>query len=231
MAIVNFKGLDQATDHGQRHDQVAIDIAILVAEPAAAPQAGASIPGAFHLYALAIYTNDARYAESLQDAGMPVEFVDNIGYQRAIDDVSGIGDLTVTVPSDTAPLKTTASALGYSAAIGALNAIFWYEGVQGTAALHYRGEPFQQGEAIAEVFSQPQSRWEDLLTDGGLGSCLPDPDTGYSCVIAPALNFRYDEGTEGRLLLISAVPEPTTLGLLAIGLAWLVAAAKQLRRG
>jgi hypothetical protein len=230
VAIVNFKGLDQATDHGQPHDQVAIDIAILVAEPSAAIEAGVNIPGAFHLYTLAIYTNDARYAESLRDADMPAEFVDNIGYQRDIDDGSGIGDLTVTVPSGTAPLKTVASALGYSSAPGELNAIFWYEGLEGTAALHYHGEPFRQGDAIAEVFSQPQSRWEDLIAGGGFGSCFPDPATGYSCVSAPALNFRYDDGTEGRLLLISAVPEPAGLGLLSIGFAWLLLGAKQFHR-
>jgi len=37
------------------------------------------------------------------------------------------------------------------------------------------------------------------------------------------LNFRYDEGTDGRLLLVSAVPEPAALGLLAIALAGLFA--------
>jgi hypothetical protein len=226
VAMVNFEGLGQATDHGAPHDQVAIDIAVLVAEPAMAASAGLSIPGAFHLYTLAIYTNDARYAASLRDADMPVEFVDGIGYARAIDDASGVGDLTVTVPSDPAALKTAASALGYSPAPGALNAIFWYAGSDGTVALHYHGEPFRQGNAIAEVSTQPGSKWEALLAGGGLGPCPSDPDTGFSCISAPALNFRYDDGTEGRLLLISAVPEPPGLGLLSIGWLLLAAAAR-----
>jgi hypothetical protein len=224
VAMVNFQGFDQATDNGQQHDQVVIDLAILVAEPAAAVQAGVSIPGAFHFYTLAIYTDDAQYAASLRDADMPVEFVNNIGYQRGIDDGSGFGDLTVTFPPDNALFKTVASAFGYLPAAGALDAIFWYEALQGTAALHYHDTPFRQGNALSEVFIQPQSRWEDLLIDGGLGPCLPDPVTGYGCVAAPALNFRYDEGSAGRLLLITAAPEPASLALLSIGLVLLVGA-------
>jgi hypothetical protein len=230
VVMVNFGGLGQATDRGAPHDQeVAIDIAVLVAEPAAAASVGLGIPGAFHLYTLAIYTNDARYAASLRDADMPVEFVDGIGYDRAIDDASGMGALTVTVPADPAALKTVASALGYAPAPGELNAIFWHESSEGIAALHYHGKPFRQGNAMAEVFFQPRSKWEALLADGGLGPCSSDPDTGFGCVSAPALNFRYDEGTEGRLLLIGAVPEPAGLGLLAVALAGLVARATRWR--
>jgi hypothetical protein len=53
---------------------VAIDVGILVAEPPEAASVGANVPGAFHLYTLAIYTDDAQYAASLQGTDMPVNF-------------------------------------------------------------------------------------------------------------------------------------------------------------
>jgi hypothetical protein len=135
-------------------------------------------------------------------ANMPVEFVPNIVYRRAIDDATGVGDLAVHVPARRSPLQTFATALGYAPAPGALNAAFWHDSRRSKTVLHFHDEPFRQGNAIGRVYTKPGSTWDALFDGGGLGPCDPHPQTGYHCVIAPGLNLRYDEGTEGRLLLV-----------------------------
>ncbi len=204
VVIANFRGIDPTVDHREplNQNQVAIDVAILVFEPSEAVQAGVNIPGAFHVYALAIYTNDARYAASLRRADIPVEFVHNIDYQRSMNDATGVGDLMVKVPSNDSPFQTFSSGLGYAPVPGAFNAVFWYDGRKGKAVLHFLDQPFQQGAAISRIYTQPSSTWDNLFDGGGLGPCDPHPETGYTCVMAPAVNLRYDEGTVGRLQLI-----------------------------
>jgi hypothetical protein len=204
VAIANFRGVDPVVDNSKplKQDQIAIDVAILVEEPGDAVQAGVSIPGAHHLYTLGIYTNDARYAASLRSAEIPVEFVNKISYQRDMNDASGVGDLIVSVPSKKSPFHTFSSGQGYVPVPGAFNAVFWHDGKKGSAALHFLDQPFRQGTAISRIYTQPSSTWDNLFDGGGLGPCDPHPETGYKCVIAPALNLRYDEGTVGKLQLI-----------------------------
>src|SRR5262245_61437018 len=94
VVVANYRGDNLQIDHGKpRKDQlIAIDVGILVNEPAEAAAVGVNTPGAFHLYTLAIYTNDPLYALSLLVAQMPVEFVPGITYERLMDDASGFGD-------------------------------------------------------------------------------------------------------------------------------------------
>lgn len=204
VVIANFRGIDPTVDHRKplKQNQVAIDVAILVFEPGEAAQAGVNIPGAFHVYALAIYTNDARYAASLRRAEIPVEFVNKIDYQRSMNDATGVGELIVSVPSHDSPFATFSSSLGYAPVPGAFNAVFWHDGGKGKAVLHFLDQPFRQGTAISRVYTQPASTWDNLLDGGGLGPCDPHPATGYRCLIAPAVNLRYDEGAVGKLQLI-----------------------------
>jgi hypothetical protein len=205
VAITSFQGADVTVDEREptKGNLASISVSILVAKPAEAVQAGLNIPGAFHLYALATHTDDAQYAASLRSADMPVEFVDKIGYQRTMDDASGVGDLSVSVPSKNSPFKTfSSSEFGYAPATGALDGVFWYEGGKGKAALHFRLEPYLNGNALSRIYTEPKSKWDRLFTDGGLGSCASDPVSGYRCVIAPSLNLRYEEGGHGTLLLI-----------------------------
>jgi hypothetical protein len=204
VAIANYRGIDPTVDNKKSatKNQIAIDLGIVVAEPAQAVEAGVSIPGAFHLYTLAIYTNDARYAASLRRADMPVEFENKISYQREMNDATGVGDLIVTVPSKDTPFRTLNSGQGYAPAVGAFNAVFWHDGRKGKAVLHFRDQPFRLGTAASHIYTQPDSAWETLLHGGGLGPCASDPRTGFSCVTAPSLNLRYDEGSVGTLSLI-----------------------------
>lgn len=224
VVIANFRGIDPTVDRREplNENQVAVDVAILVFEPSEAVQAGVNIPGAFHLYALTIYTNDARYAASLRSADIPVEFVNKIGYRRDMNDATGVGDLTVSVPSKDSPFHTFSSGQGYVPVPGAFNVVFWHNGQRhdgdrhdgerhdsqrhddqkGKAVLHFLNQPFRQGTAISHIYTQPNSTWDALFNGGGLGSCDSHPQTGYRCVIAPALNLRYDEGSKGELLLI-----------------------------
>jgi hypothetical protein len=207
VTIANFQGINPTVDQrpSSRQPQVAIDLGILVVEPAEAAKAGVNIPGAFHIYALTIFTNDAHYAASLHTGDMPVEFVDTIGYQREMDDATGVGDLIVSVPAQHPALYSISTGQGYAPAPGAFNAVFWNEGRRGTAVLNFIDQPFLQGGAISRIYTRPHSTLNALLDGGGLGPCPPDPQTGFSCVIAPSLNLRYDEGTVGKLQLIKPV--------------------------
>jgi hypothetical protein len=204
VVIANFRGIDPTVDERRtnEHYQVAIDVALLVTEPDKAAEAGVSIPGAYHLYALTIYTNDAVYAASLRRADMPVELVNNISYQREMDDASGIGDLIVRVPDTDSAFSTVNSGQGYFPVPGALNAVFWHDGHKGTAVLHFLNQPFRQGSSISRIYTKPHSTWAALFDGGGLGPCSPDPRTGFGCVIVPGLNLRFDQGTAGKFLLI-----------------------------
>lgn len=206
VVIVNFRGLDPTVDARKpsKNNRVAIDVTILVKEPSEAVEAGVDIPGAFHFYTLAMYSDDAPYAGSLLEADMPIKFNNKISYQREMNDLTGEGQLIVNVPLKDSPFKSITSSLGYAPVDGALNAIFWHDGKRGKAALHFHVPAFHQGDAIAQFFMQPGSMWESLfnVNSGDLELCDPDPETGYSCVIVPSLNFRFDEGDVGRLLLI-----------------------------
>jgi hypothetical protein len=99
VVIANVRVFDLTVDGRNRRERpkVAVDVGVLVAEPAEATVAGLNIPGAFHLYALAIYSDDVPYAESLLRAHMPVRFASKIQYQRDMDDTSGVGNLFVSV--------------------------------------------------------------------------------------------------------------------------------------
>lgn len=203
VVIANVRGFNPAVDgkKSSKHDQIDIDVAIVVFEPAGAAEAGVSIPGAFHLYALAIYTDDARYAETLRKADMPVRFVNKITYERSMNDTTGIGELIVNVPSKSNPLKTVNSGQGYAPAPGAFNVVFWHDDGHEKAILHFRNEPFRQGVAVSHIYTHPESEWQMLFDGGGLGACPPDPETGYHCIVAPSINWRYDEGWIGTLLV------------------------------
>jgi len=205
VTIANFQGINPTVDQrpSSRQSQVAIDVGILVVEPADAAKVGVNIPGAFHIYALTIFTNDAQYAASLRTGDMPVEFVDTIGYQRDMDDATGVGDLIVSVPAQHPTLYSINTGQGYAPAPGAFNAVVWNDRQRGTAVLNFIDQPFLQGSAISYIYTRSQSTLNALLDGGGLGLCPPDLlQTGFDCVIAPSLNLRYDKGTVGKLQLI-----------------------------
>jgi hypothetical protein len=204
VAIANFRGDNPQVDHRKsgQAQQVAIDVLILVNEPAEAATLGVNIPGAFHLYTLAIYTNDPQYAASLRAADMPVQFVPGITYDRLMDDATGVGDVNVAVPAKGSPFYSFNTGFGYGPA-GALDTVFWHDGKHGKAVLHFHDEPFQQGQAQSQIYTQPGSKWDNLLSGGGLGPGTTDPVTGYHSIVTPSLNFRYGQGTSGRLMLIA----------------------------
>jgi uncharacterized protein YjbI with pentapeptide repeats/CubicO group peptidase (beta-lactamase class C family) len=218
VVIANFQGSQPQIDDAEpaAADQVAIDLAILVQEPPHAATTGLDIPGAFHVYTLAIYTNDAPYAATLQSVGMPVELVPHIVYDRPMDDLTGLGDLNVSVPIDDESFYSHNTGFGYVPA-GVLNAILWHNGSRGTSVLHFMDEPTELGQALSEIYTAPGSNLNSLLQGGGVGPGPTDPVTGFESVLAPSLNYRYREGSFGRLLLI--VPEPSTLLLLPCALA------------
>src|SRR5262249_35368226 len=150
---------------------------------------GVNIPGAFHIYALTIFTDDARYAASLQSGGMSVEFFESIGYQREMDDATGIGDLIVTVPDRYPFLSSDNMGQGYAPMPGAFNAVFWHNGERGVVVLNFVDEPFLQGSALSFIYTRRNGTLNALLEGGGLGSCPPDPQTGFTCIVAPSLNL------------------------------------------
>jgi hypothetical protein len=205
LVIANFQGIGPTVDGRStgKDMQVAIDVGILVAEPPQAPQAGLDIAGAFHLYTLAIYTDDAVYARALQSADVPATFVPSIGYQRQMDDATGVGSVVMTLPARTPLLKTVTTSEGYAPMPGAFNAVLWHKGRKGTAALHFLDEPFLQGAAIAQVYTPPLTPGDAIVDGVGLGPCPPDPVTHFRCVIAPSLNLRYTQGTRGTLTVLA----------------------------
>jgi hypothetical protein len=222
VAITNFRGFGSTVDGKETNlTQVSISVSIVIAEPSDAAKVGLDIPGAPHVYTLQIYTNDAQYAASLQSGGMPVEFVEDIEYERNMDDASGVGNLFVNVPANDSPLMTLSSGQGYFPVPGALNGVFWADREdKDKVALHFLDEPFRQGNAIGQILTQSQTRWNTLFDGGGLGSCPTVPEPGYDCIIAPSLNLRFDGGTRGELILVdsTSVPEPTTtLPFLILG--------------
>ncbi len=205
VAIVNFQGLQPTIDQrpSGADDQIAIDVGIVVAEPAEAALINANVPGAFHIYALTIYTNDARYAASLEGSGIPVEYVRGITYDRQITDATGIGQVAVNVPSHDAPFHSALNGFGYQPRSGPLNAVFWHQDQRGTAALHVHDEPYLQGQGFSQVYLRPDSPLGMLALGGGLGPCPAGPDPRFGCVNAAALNFRYPRGTHVELDLIT----------------------------
>jgi hypothetical protein len=205
VVLANYQGLRPSIDQRSsgRDDQVAIDVGILVAEPAEASLINVNLPGAFHIYTLAIYTDDAGYAASLQGSGMPVELVRDITYDRQFVDATGFGTLTVNVSNHDASFHSINTGFGYQPVGGALNAVFWHWDHQGTSALHFHNEPFLQGQALSQVYLRPDSRWGSLLLGGGIGPCPADPASRSECVSTPSLNFRYPQGSRGQLTLIT----------------------------
>lgn len=212
VVMANFQALNPFVDNtpGHRRTQVDIDVAILIAEPAAAASVGLNVPGTFHLYALRIFTDDPRYAESLRHGGIPVEFFEQIGYQRPMDDATGVGDLIVSLPERHPFLASANAGQGYAPVPNAANrAAFWVDGERGTAVLSFVDQPFRQGGAISRIYTRPNGSLNRLLEGGGLGPCPPDPNTGFPCILAPGLNFSYDQGTVGTLQLLKKRPGHT----------------------
>ncbi len=203
LAIANFRGVSPVVDQRRtgKEQQVAVDVGILVTQPNKAAKAGLDIPGAFHFYTLAIYSDDTRYVASLRDADMPASFR-NIIYNRTINDTTGIGDLTVVVPDSRSPLASHNVGLTLAPAVGAFDTIFWYNGRRGTAALHFKDEPYQTGGANSQIYALRDSKVGNLLLGGGLGQCASDPSLVFICVAPPSLNLLYPQGTVGSLLLM-----------------------------
>jgi hypothetical protein len=97
---------------------------------------------------------------------------------------------------------TVNSSQGYLPMTGAFDATFWADRrKQGKVVVHFHNEPFRQGNATGRVYANPNSMLGALITDGGYGPCAPDPSTGFSCVVAPSVNFRYDAG-RGSLVIV-----------------------------
>lgn len=207
VVIVNFRGTNVSIDgkKPRKQEQVAIDVGVLVVEPELAEAADLNIPGAFHFYALAIYTDDARYAASLRSGDMPVEFVSQITYQRDYDDESGVGELSVKVPAQSSPFMSFNEGFGYALQPDPINAVFWHDGREGTTALHFLDDPFRRGEARSKLYTEPQSRWHTLFSGSNPSTCATDPETGFACMEVASVNLRYDNGAVGELLLF--VPE------------------------
>lgn len=173
---------------------------ILVREPADAAVAGLNIPGAFHIYPLAIYINDRAYVDSLRSGGIPVQFIPNITHDRRIND-AGVGELTVRVPARKNPFYSLNEGLGFNST-GRVDVIVWYEGDKGTAALTFQFDLAQEGPAQSEVFTKPGTKLNRLLTGGGLGPGPTDPKTGFESIRNPSLSFQYPRGGSGSLILI-----------------------------
>ena len=130
VAIANFRGFDPVVDEGRpgRDPQVAVDVLVLIAPPAAAAAVGVAIPGAFHFYLLKIYPNDAVYAASLRDADIPVELFKKIVYLRTINDVTGVGTLAVVAPDLHSPLASSSTGISLPAVEGAFDTVIWHDG-------------------------------------------------------------------------------------------------------
>ena len=133
---------------------------------------GLNIAGAFHVYALAVLTNDAQYAASFYQTGFPVEYVTRIEYQRGVNDATGVG-VSIRVPAERSPFSTLSTGQGYARAPGAFNTVFWHDGKKGKTVLHFFDQLFSQGTAISKIYTQPGSRWDNLFSGGGLGPCTP----------------------------------------------------------
>ena len=193
-AVVDSSALPRSLVH--------IDVAILIAEPASAASLGLNIPGAFHLYLLRIFTDDPRFSASLHSGGMPVEFDQRIGYERTMDDTTGVGNLVVTVPDRYPFLYSINTSQGYAPHTGANVAAFWHDGERGTTVLSFVDQPFRQGGALSRIYTRPNGSLQLLLNGGGLESCPPDQKTGFICILAPSVNFKFDNGTVGKLQLL-----------------------------
>lgn len=202
VVMAQFRGEDPEIDgrlYGKEH-QTAIDVGIVIKEPDYAAVAEVDIPGALHIYTLTIYTDDARYADSLHVAGMPVKHIQDITYDRQMNDATGIGPLSVSVRPEKPLLEAANLGLDkYKPVAGALDGVFWYKGQKGTAVLHFHDKPFKQGVASSQISARPGSLLASLISGE---TCPSDPQTSYPCVVTPALNFRYRKGSSGRLLLI-----------------------------
>ncbi|MGW0185789.1 hypothetical protein ACWDV7_08570 [Streptomyces sp. NPDC003362] len=201
VAIVNICDENLSIDGApSRRTTLVQDVGILVREPADAAAAGLDIPGAFHIYLLALYTDNRPYAESLRSGDIPVQFVPNITHDRRIDE-AGVGEQTVRVPAKDNPYYSLNKATGF-VATGEVAAILWHEGDKGTAALNFRFDLAQQGSAQSEVFTKPGTKLNRLLAGGGAGPGPTDPKTGFASIRTPSLTFQYSQGGNGSLILI-----------------------------
>jgi hypothetical protein len=202
VVIFNFHGSENSIDNRRSRNRTStrIDLLVWVMEPAAAGLIGADIPGAFHFYSLAYYTDDVEFAASLRSAGMPVEFVPQTTYDRDMD-LTGAGTVAVNVPSRFSPFFSTTASAGHAPA-GPLNGIFWHESKRGTAALQFQIDLTEQGQAQSLIFTEPGNPLHQLLTGGSFGPGPIDPATGYESVLTPSLNLFYPQGSVGRLLLV-----------------------------
>jgi hypothetical protein len=126
--------------------------------------------------------------------------VPKIEHERQIDE-TGVGTLAVGVPSKHSPFYSLNTAFGHEPA-GPLDGVFWYEGKNGTAAIHFQHDVHEEGQAQSLIFTPPGSPLNVLLEGGGFGPGPTDPETGYESVITPSINILYPVGARGRLLLI-----------------------------
>lgn len=202
VVVVNFQGYQPVIDRGSdgNTEQTDIDVGILVAEPADAALASVNLPGAFHFYTLAVYTDDSHYADSLERS-IPVEFIKHITYDRQYDDATGFGTLAVNIPDRDSPISSINNAFGYELQTGALDAVFWHNGNNGKSVLHFHNQPFLSGQALSQVYTRPGTWLGKLLLGAGSGAC-PTDAVGNACVQTPSLNLRYPAGTRGQLSFI-----------------------------
>lgn len=202
VVIFNFHGTNNSIDRrrSRQRSSTRIDLLILVNEPPAAGLIDADIPGAFHFYSLAYYTDDAEFAASLRSVDMPVEFVPRTTFDADLND-AGEGTITVNVPSKASSFYSDNTMLALAPA-APLNGVFWYEGQRGTSVLHFQIDEPHQGPALSLIFTEPDSPLGLLLDGGGFGPGPDDPATGYPSVITPSRNLFYPHGSRGWLWLI-----------------------------
>ena len=134
-------------------------MAILIVEPADAAAVGLAFPGAFHLYTLAIYSDDAPYFASLRSADIPIEFVPELTYERQIDDVTGLGHLVVHIPAKGSSVHTFNTAFGYGMPTGPLHAIFWHDSHHGRTAFTSTCPSFGKRTLSATCSHNLAARW------------------------------------------------------------------------
>lgn len=94
-------------------------------------------------------------------------------YRRAMDDATGVGDMSVVVPSNYSPFAIVDHGSGYFLQSDGLNAVFWFDSRHGKMALHFFDVPFRFGNAFGQIYTQPNShggaagrRWDGAVPAG-----------------------------------------------------------------